>query len=140
MEPTPRGPMALPGRYRVSLIVDGKTYTQPLTLEPDPRVKATASDLAQQHMLEMQIVGAMQQAWNALQQARLAGNAQFAGGEGASTGRDTFTSLLNLLGSLEDVVDSADGAPTEQSQSAFHDLKQRLDTLIGEWSKRQPGR
>jgi photosystem II stability/assembly factor-like uncharacterized protein len=42
------GPMAVPGRYTVRLVVDGKTYTQPLTIEPDPRVKVSPQDLADQ--------------------------------------------------------------------------------------------
>jgi hypothetical protein len=35
----PRGPIALPGEYTVKLTVDGKSFTQPLTLKMDPRVK-----------------------------------------------------------------------------------------------------
>ena len=35
----PRGPWALPGSYTVRLTVGGKSYTQPLTIKMDPRVK-----------------------------------------------------------------------------------------------------
>jgi len=31
--------LALPGRYTVKLTVGGKSYTQPLTLKMDPRMK-----------------------------------------------------------------------------------------------------
>jgi hypothetical protein len=135
MEPNPRGPLALPGKYEVRLIAGGTTYSQTLTLAPDPRLNVTPAELGQQHSLEMQIVDAMQQAWDALQKARSAqGNpqaAQLAGGRG--TRGDTFASLLGSLGSLLDVVDSADTAPTEQAQSTFRDLKQRLDTVLVAW-------
>jgi hypothetical protein len=40
-------PWAPPGNYTVRLTVDGKTYTQPLTLKLDPRVKTPAAALAQ---------------------------------------------------------------------------------------------
>ncbi len=40
-------PWAPPGRYTVRLIVDGRSYTQPLTLVLDPRVRTPASGLAQ---------------------------------------------------------------------------------------------
>ena len=40
-------PWAPAGVYTVRLSVDGKTYTQPLTLKLDPRVKTPASGLAQ---------------------------------------------------------------------------------------------
>ena len=39
-------PWAPPGSYTVRLSVDGKSYTQPITLRLDPRVTASAVDLA----------------------------------------------------------------------------------------------
>ena len=35
----PRVPTVLPGNYTVKLTVDGKSYTEPLLVKPDPRVK-----------------------------------------------------------------------------------------------------
>ena len=50
------GVWALPGRYSVKLTVDGKSYSQPLTLLLDPRVKyATSKDLAAQQALAFKI-------------------------------------------------------------------------------------
>jgi len=46
-EHTPTAPWAPPGRYTVRLTVDGKSYTQPLTLRLDPRVKTPAAGLQQ---------------------------------------------------------------------------------------------
>jgi photosystem II stability/assembly factor-like uncharacterized protein len=43
----PYAPWAPPGSYTLRLTVDGKQYTQPLTLRLDPRVKTSASGLAQ---------------------------------------------------------------------------------------------
>src|SRR5207253_10441042 len=43
----PFAPWAPPGNYTVRLIVDGKTYTQPLTVKLDPRVKTPAAALTQ---------------------------------------------------------------------------------------------
>ena len=40
-------PWAPPGSYTVRLTVDGKSYTQPLTLRLDPRVKTSPAGLAQ---------------------------------------------------------------------------------------------
>ncbi|HEX5385728.1 MAG TPA: glycosyl hydrolase [Gemmatimonadales bacterium] len=42
------GPTALPGTYTVRLVVDGKSYTQPLVIRPDPRVTVSEADLAAQ--------------------------------------------------------------------------------------------
>jgi hypothetical protein len=44
----PEGPLAIPGDYRVRLTFDGKRLEAPLTLKPDPRVRASAEALAQQ--------------------------------------------------------------------------------------------
>jgi hypothetical protein len=47
--PSPEGPLVLPGAYTAALIVDGRTLTRPLMVAMDPRVKASAADLAAQH-------------------------------------------------------------------------------------------
>ena len=49
--PAPNSIWAAPGRYTVRLTVDGKSYTQPLTLKMDPRVKTPPSGLQQQFTL-----------------------------------------------------------------------------------------
>ena len=46
---------APPGQYTVKLTVDGKSYTQPLTLKMDPRVTTPALGLAQQFTLSKQL-------------------------------------------------------------------------------------
>ncbi|MEO8725853.1 MAG: glycoside hydrolase [Acidobacteriaceae bacterium] len=53
----PLGPLALPGEYTVALTVGGKTYRQPLTVAPDPRVHVAEQDLAAQ-LSEMKNVAA----------------------------------------------------------------------------------
>jgi photosystem II stability/assembly factor-like uncharacterized protein len=49
----PEGPWVHPGVYSVRLTVDGATYTQPLTVRVDPRVKATTAALKQQYDLSI---------------------------------------------------------------------------------------
>src|SRR6266566_4724843 len=44
----PEGPLVLPGTYTVRLAVDGKRYTQPLIVRPDPRSHASRVTLAPQ--------------------------------------------------------------------------------------------
>ena len=45
------GPLALPGTYQVRLTANGKTYTAPLEIQADPRLKATPQDLQKQYEL-----------------------------------------------------------------------------------------
>ena len=49
------GVWILPGSYTAKLTADGKTYSQPLMVKNDPRVKASAADLAKQQALAFQI-------------------------------------------------------------------------------------
>jgi photosystem II stability/assembly factor-like uncharacterized protein len=50
-----RSPRAVPGSYEVRLTVDGKTWTQPLSIAMDPRSPATSQELEQQLQLGEQI-------------------------------------------------------------------------------------
>ena len=50
-EGTKNPPKVAPGTYSVRLIVDGKTSTQPIVVEPHPAGYATAADLKAQHEL-----------------------------------------------------------------------------------------
>jgi len=49
--PAYTSPWMMPGRYNVILNVNGKSYTRPLNVVMDPRVKTSSSDLMQQFKL-----------------------------------------------------------------------------------------
>ncbi len=53
--PSPTSPWVLPGQYSVVLTVNGQRYTQPLTVEMDPRVKTPKASLAQQFTASQQL-------------------------------------------------------------------------------------
>src|SRR5205807_5606644 len=57
--PQPTSPWVMPGQYTVVLTVNGKTYSQPLTVKMDPRVKTPATALAQQFKLSQQMYKAL---------------------------------------------------------------------------------
>jgi hypothetical protein len=66
----PLGAGALPGKYTVNLTIDGKAYTQPLTVRMDPRVKTSKADLRKQFEVEAGIVKGMNETYEVLQQVR----------------------------------------------------------------------
>jgi photosystem II stability/assembly factor-like uncharacterized protein len=66
----PLGAGALPGKYTVRLTVDGKSYTQPLTVRMDPRIKTPEADLRKQFEMEAGIVEGMNETFEMLQQVR----------------------------------------------------------------------
>ncbi|HLJ13410.1 MAG TPA: hypothetical protein VKV15_02860 [Bryobacteraceae bacterium] len=49
------GPLVVPGKYQVKLTVEGKSYTAPLELKPDPRIKTTPEDFEKQLTLQQRI-------------------------------------------------------------------------------------
>ncbi len=49
------GPRALPGKYEVRLTVLGKSYSAPLEIQPDPRLKVTQAELQKQFDLLIKI-------------------------------------------------------------------------------------
>jgi hypothetical protein len=69
-EHTATAPWAPPGRYTVRLTVNGKSYTQPLTLRLDPRIKTPAAGLAQLAALSRQMYDAAAAAHAAYRAAR----------------------------------------------------------------------
>jgi hypothetical protein len=54
-KPAATSPWAAPGDYTVTLTVGGKTFSQPLTVTMDPRVKASAADLQEQFDLSWKL-------------------------------------------------------------------------------------
>jgi photosystem II stability/assembly factor-like uncharacterized protein len=56
--PAATSPWVLPGRYTVKLTVDGKTYSQPLTVVLDPRVKTPPAGIGLQFSLSKQLYDA----------------------------------------------------------------------------------
>jgi photosystem II stability/assembly factor-like uncharacterized protein len=66
----PLGAWAMPGKYTVKLTVDGKAYTQPLTVRMDPRIQTSEADLRKQFEMEAGIAKGMNESFEALQQVR----------------------------------------------------------------------
>jgi hypothetical protein len=64
------GPEALPGKYQVRLTVNGKQYTAPLEIVPDPRLKVTQQDLEKQFDLLIKIRDRVTQAHDTINQIR----------------------------------------------------------------------
>jgi photosystem II stability/assembly factor-like uncharacterized protein len=164
---TPRYPLGaavLPGLYNVILTVNGKHYTQRLTVRMDPRVKALPDGLLQQFELDRKIAAALHQDYEALQQVRnlraqlksIAGHAAIAkttaeleekaaaiegdeGGYGArylSTPEGRSLARLNSgLNTLVSALDTADAAPTTQQKTTFVEIEKALEEQLSAWAE-----
>jgi hypothetical protein len=106
----------------------GKSYTQPLTVKLDPRLKVSAANLQKQFDLEMQITAAMQQAYAAMKERGQIPAQQ--AGESTPPQGDTLARTLSNLATLLEVVDTADAAPTQQALEAWQELRAKLDQQL----------
>lgn len=100
---SPEGPLVIPGVYTVTLTVDGKAYTQHVTVVNDPRSPATAADLAAQHQLQMKMYDGAREAYTGYTDANtLRAAAKAAVGENASgeleAAHATFDSVIAHIG------------------------------------------
>ena len=111
----PQGPLVAPGKYELVLTVGGKTYRQPLVVNPDPRVRVSQADLVAQLDLAQKVSALMETSYSAYnevvslrmalaeRQNSLAGNSQ------AKDAVDAATALRKEIGEIEDGTDVAPG-------------------------------
>jgi photosystem II stability/assembly factor-like uncharacterized protein len=151
----PAGVWALPGSYTVKLTVDSRSYTRPLTVRIDPRVRVPATVLARQHALSQELYEGLRQDFEALEalralRARLRdarGNAPAGAGAEALAEFDRAAATLETAGSAESLsrlngelaalyntVQDVDAAPTAQTLAAITAKQSALRTLLTRWN------
>ncbi|HMJ57846.1 MAG TPA: hypothetical protein VK467_01840, partial [Gemmatimonadales bacterium] len=160
--PSPLGPLVPPGTYTLRLTVDGKSYTQPLTVVNDPRSPATAADVRAQYHLQTKIAAGMRESWDGYQQvaalralvavdtamlegeafdstlAAVGGNPESRRGGGGGFGggpapAPTFVSVNGSLASQINALENGDMAPTEAMQRAYVAGCTELKTAVAAW-------
>ncbi|MGB8340567.1 MAG: hypothetical protein WCE51_03170 [Chthoniobacterales bacterium] len=156
--PESTAPWVMPGNYSVTLTSGGKTFVQPLTTKMDPRVKATAADLAQQFdfskrlekmRAEMEPIGKIYKALvselEKLEEAAAAKGLRdkiealrkklealadpVAVRSGGTLELDALNKVKKLFGDLQQV----DAAPTPQQEAAVADLQRTVQAVIKQW-------
>ena len=157
----PLGPLALPGQYSVKLTVAGKSYAQPLAIRMDPRVTASAADLAQQFELAKTISQSLNAGSAALREvqklrAELLDRKQKAkvpellstlaevekkaalleSGNDSGTPKQKGLADFNAdLAQIYAAVNSADAAPTGVQDRETKQQIDLLDKLLVNWNK-----
>ena len=157
----PLGPAVLPGEYTVRLTVNGRSYSQPLTVKMDPRAPITAAGLKLQHDIGVRMNDAISRDFAALGEVRRQRALLKTQREGAKAGEvadslvalDTALStiesgprsgaaenLVRLNGELAGILDNVEGAdmdPTSQTIAAAATLEQSLASVLAQWSEIQ---
>jgi photosystem II stability/assembly factor-like uncharacterized protein len=159
------GIWARPGTYKAVLTVDGQTFTQPLTVAPDPRLKLADSAYDEQFAMARDVVTRWTVVHAALSEAEkllesLAAQRAAASGDAlarlvareervaAVTGEDwsgaktdapvppqTLRALDQAFSSLYAAVDGADVAPTVDAREGFTRLRAMAEKTLAEWEK-----
>ncbi len=163
--PAPTSPWAMPGQYTVVLTAGGKTYTQPLRIEMDPRVKTPLAGLREQFTESMQLYEPLLQISPAFDQAaelrkqlaglkrqaqgdtlaavnafeekldRIAGSPQGFFFGGGRAGAPTLASTRMRLLILMNVFQEADVAPTSQATTAAAGLVKEVAPVLQQWDE-----
>jgi photosystem II stability/assembly factor-like uncharacterized protein len=157
----PLGPAVLPGEYSVRLTVNGRRYSQPLTVKMDPRAPITAAGLKLQHDIGVRMNEAIARDFAALGEVRRQRGILKTQREGAKAGEvaDSLVALDTVLGTIEsgprtgaaenlvrlngelagilDTVEGADMDPTSQVVAAAGELERSLAAVLAQWSEVQ---
>jgi photosystem II stability/assembly factor-like uncharacterized protein len=157
----PLGPAVLPGTYTVRLTANGRSFTQPLAIKMDPRVRITDAGLRLQHDIGVRMNDAISRDFVALGEVRAQRTLLRAQREGAKAREvaDSLVALDSALAKLEtgtrgsaaagfvvmneqlagilDIVEGADAEPTSQVVAAAGALEKSLTALLAQWSDMQ---
>jgi photosystem II stability/assembly factor-like uncharacterized protein len=158
-------PWVMPGAYTVRLTAGGKSFTEPLKVVMDPRVKTPSAELEQQFavaysiysdtlkataaMHEIQVLrdqlhsrsgqAPVAQAGDSIETKldRIAGGSggRGGGGRGGPTGPANLGTVRTGLARILKQIENADVAPTTAQVEAYHITVQPLAGLLDQWQQ-----
>ncbi|MFN2603631.1 MAG: WD40/YVTN/BNR-like repeat-containing protein [Gemmatimonadaceae bacterium] len=134
--PSPLGPLVVPGVYTLKLSVDGKSYTQTVSVRADPRSPASAAALQSQHELQMRITDGIRESYagwqlaGALRSALVAAVPSNAAQQMAdlSALATTYSAQLDTVGGLD--TTRARGRGAQSSAPNFRSINRSLVGLL----------
>jgi len=156
--PRATSPWVVPGDYTVTLSVDGKTFTQPLKVVMDPRVKASAADLQEQFDLSWRLyqlrlkLAPVGEKFDEIGEQLTKLKARAAERPDITQKLETFVQTLMKFGPprprpgaspslfvldsathLFDEIQAADAAPTAATKAAVADLDTKVGPIMNAW-------
>ena len=157
--PSPTSPWVVPAEYTVVLTVGGKSYTQPLTVKIDPRVKMSRAELEQQLTFSQQlcdvraglerigkIFDSLVEQLTKLRDQSLPKNVEEKLNAlnsklkelGPPNPRPGQTPSLHALDSAKDLfqeIQGVDAAPTNRVKAAVNDVRAQATGLTKRWKE-----
>jgi hypothetical protein len=158
--PEATSPWAAPGDYAVMLTVDNKSFSQPLTVIMDPRVKTSAADLQEQFDLSWQLyqlrlkLAPIGKKFDDVAEQLTKLKAQAAERSDVAQKLEAFAEMLMRFGAphprpgappslfvlesttrLFNDIQGADAAPTAAVKAAVADLETKVRPMMDAWDK-----
>jgi photosystem II stability/assembly factor-like uncharacterized protein len=158
-------PWVMPDTYTVRLIAGGKTFSEPLKIVMDPRVKTLRAELEEQFTAAKSIYDEIMRATAAIHEITVlhdqlkvradqtpvaaaansieskldaisgVGGRRGRGGRGAPAGPANLSTVRLGLARIEKEIENADQAPTEAQVEAWHLTAQPLAGLLDQWQQ-----
>ena len=158
-------PWVMPDTYTVRLIAGGKTFSEPLKIVMDPRVKTLRAELEEQFTAAKSIYDEIMRATAAIHEITVlhdqlkvradqtpvaaaansieskldaisgVGGRGGRGGRGAPAGPANLSTVRLGLARIEKEIENADQAPTEAQVEAWHLTAQPLAGLLDQWQQ-----
>ncbi len=161
--PVSTSPWVMPGKYTVVLVVNGQKFTQPLTVEMDPRVKTSIADLQKQFDLSNEVyqdlmtlqpvvdradaireqLKAMQARASTADKTKIeAASKELAAVAGGGVRRrrrgpqvENLTGVQGQLMQLFGALQEVDAAPTSQVEAAVPKVHQSTQAVLQQWKE-----
>ena len=158
--PAATSPWVAPGNYTVVLTVDTKSFTQPLMVQMDPRVKTSAAELQEQFALSWQLyqlrltLAPIGKKFDEINEQLTKLKARAAERPDVTENLEAFVQTLAQFGPphprpgappslfvfettvrLFNEIQGGDGAPTAAVKAAVADVQKKVGPLIQAWQK-----
>jgi photosystem II stability/assembly factor-like uncharacterized protein len=160
--PDPTSPWVMPGTYRISLVIDGHTYSQYMEVKMDPRVKTSLPDLQLQHDLSFKAYSGRQTCMIILERMALLRQSiknqlttaspalvdtlkrkdkMLAGLETTPPGSTdmSFERLRNSFAAIFSALQDSDMPPTSGMVKTVNELRANLEALVPKWNELSRG-
>ncbi len=139
--PDLRSPWVMPGTYTVKLTVNGKTYTQPLTITMDPRVKTGTAALKQQHDLSLDVYEGRKQVLLMQKESQVIESHAKTDAQKKSLeiAKVSLADLNRTFNALFSVLHDSDMPATTQAIAAVGQAQVSLKKAVKEWSTLKNG-
>ncbi|HKI78347.1 MAG TPA: hypothetical protein VKA26_07385 [Ignavibacteriaceae bacterium] len=135
----PKGPLVMPGKYKLVLTADGKDYTREINIKLDPRVKVSENTLKNQLDLAMKVNTTLDNAVTLFK--KIDSQLKSYNDDLSKKAKDNLSKMKSLtarlcgaLSGFASSVQAADASPTQGQKELFKDFQSQYDQILKDWN------